>query len=121
MEFDSYYVSDSEESKPMDPQLNERMCSKVIEDIQKKMYENTKTNIQHAHDRQKQQYDKHRCPTLFKCGGKVLCKNMMRNDRECGNFIERWKLPHTAFECLGKNTYKLSMVLHFRRMKISVT
>ena len=107
MEFQSS-VSDSDDLEPMDPQSNElEKRSKVMEDIQNKMYKKAKTNIQQAQDRQKKQYDKRRCPTLFKCGDKVLHKNMVRNDRKGGRFIERWNGPYRILECLGKNTYRL--------------
>ena len=80
MEFQSY-VSDSDDLEPVDPQCNElAKRSKVMEVIQNKMYENAKRNIQQAQNRQKKQYDKRRCPTLFKCGDKVLHKNLVRND-----------------------------------------
>ena len=101
-------VSDSDYSEPVDPQCTElEKRSKVMEDIQKRMYEKAKRNIKQAQDRQKKQYDKRRCPILFKYGDKVLHKNLLRNDRKGGRFIERWNGPYSILECLGENTYKL--------------
>ena len=52
MEFQSS-VSDSDGLKPVDPQCNElEKRSKVMENIQNKMYEKEKRNIQQAEDRQ---------------------------------------------------------------------
>ena len=101
-------MSDYDDLEPVDPQCNElEKLSKVMEDIQNKMYEKAKRNVQQAQDRQKKQYDKRRCPTLFICGDKVLHKNLVRNDRKGGRFTERWNGPYTILECFGKNTYKL--------------
>ena len=87
------------------------------------MCEKAKRNIKQAQDRQKKQYDTRRCPILFKYGDKVLHKNLLRNDRKGGRFIERWNGPYSILECLRKTptNCKIPMVLHFKRKQMGVT
>ena len=90
-------MSDSDDSEPVDPQCTElEKRSKVMEDIQKRMYEKAKRNIKQAQDRQKKQYDKRRCPILFKYGDKVLHKNLLRNDRKVAGLL-KGGMVHTRF------------------------
>ena len=75
------------------------------------MEEVIKTNILHAHAKQKQYYDqKHGAASCFGTGSVVLVKDFTRKHRRGGKLDYRWLGPFVITASLGKGLFQLKEV-----------
>ena len=90
---------------------HEESVSRVMdhmEAIRNSVFETVSKNIKAAQEIQKSNYDKRYSPDLFKVNDRVLLKNLVRDDRKGGKFVERWTGPYQITKVCGKNTYILT-------------
>lgn len=83
----------------------------MLTDQRKQIIEQTKMNIKHAQEKQKQQYDRRRAnPSLYTIGAKVLKKDFLRRKRAGGKGDCRFIGPYRIMKSYGRGVYGLELI-----------
>ena len=96
------------QQETMDEPDLETKIAKMLE-LQKKLHDQARENIERAQQRQKRQFDaKHNSLTKLKVGDQVLVKSMANEGRKGGKLEPQFKGgPYTISEDLGKGRFRL--------------